>query len=275
MGWSVGSDWNWSWTQERWNKSIHMLSYYNDTGSAKSLNSCYLRLASGDSSFASGASGKSFAAQAYIYDSSGNQITSNTVTVTKVASATTDSSGNKYPTDSACSQYTFTFSSAPVLAAGSTTKIYFWFNGSGVLCARNRNSSSTYGGTVSAASHTLTLIGDEGVQSMSGAGTYTHGAGATVSVTCKPGYVLKSYYGTTADGSSNSTWTSAAGKKSDTDTWYMNANRTIYVYTTFQGCYVYTGGAWKKAVPYVYTGGAWKETVPYVYKDGAWKVGTG
>lgn len=129
--------------------------------------------------------------------------------------------------------------------------------------------------TMTYTNRTLTLIGDEGVQSVTGAGTYSHGATATVSVTCKPGYVLKSYYGTTADGSSTSTWTSAAGKKSDTDTWTMNASRTIYIYTTFQGCYVYASGAWKKAVPYVYTSGAWKEAVPYVYKDGAWKIGTG
>lgn len=271
MGWSIGSDWAWSWTQERWNKSVHMLSYYNDTGSDKSLNSCYLRLASGDSSFASGASGKSFSVQAFIYDSSGNQITSNAVTVTKVASATTDSGGNKYPTDSACQQYTFTFSSGPILAAGSTTKIYFWFNGSGVLCARNRGNASTYGGTVSAASHTLTFISDEGVESVSGAGTYTHGTEASSTVTCKPGYVLKSYYGTAYDGSTNSTWTDPAGKKSHTTSWVMNANRTIYIYTTFQGCYIYSEG-WKKAVPYIYTNGAWKEAAPYIYTNGAWKL---
>ena len=95
-----------------------------------------------------------------------------------------------------------------------------------------------YGGQVSAtldgtiAKRTLTMkAGDSGLAS--GAGTYTgnYGSQVNITTTAKNGYTLDRYYGTTYDGSGNNTWTGCRGKSTYTDTWILNANRNITVYT--------------------------------------------
>lgn len=116
------------------------------------------------------------------------------------------------------------------LASGET--YYLWLQTSNIAQLH-------YGGKVSAtlegtvATKTLTMkAGDSGLAS--GAGTYTGSYGTYISITttAKNGYTLDRYYGTTYDGSGNNTWTGCRGKSTYTDTWTLNANRTITVYTS-------------------------------------------
>ena len=78
---------------------------------------------------------------------------------------------------------------------------------------------------------TLTLEKDSNVSSFTGGGSYAHGAAASTTATAKTGYHLTKYTGTLYDGSGNSEWTGCAGLATHSDSWTMNANRTIKVHS--------------------------------------------
>lgn len=114
------------------------------------------------------------------------------------------------------------------LSSGGT--YYLWLQSSNPSTLHyDANVTMTLYGTV--AQRTLTMKGDSGVAS--GLGSYTGDAWSdkNITVTAKTNYRLKQYYGTTADGTSNKTWTGCDGLSSHTDTWSLGANRTITVST--------------------------------------------
>lgn len=92
--------------------------------------------------------------------------------------------------------------------------------------------SASFSYSITPSTHTLTLNTSTGVASFTGGGTYNHGAVANSTCKAATGYTLSNYQGTTADGSSTSTWTTSAGQTTHTTTWTMNANRTITAYAT-------------------------------------------
>lgn len=114
------------------------------------------------------------------------------------------------------------------LSSGGT--YYLWLQSSNPSTLHyDAKVTMTLDGTV--AQRTLTMKGDSGVAS--GLGSYTGDAWSdkNITVTAKTNYRLKQYYGTTADGTSNKTWTDCDGLSSHTDTWTLGANRTITVST--------------------------------------------
>ncbi len=127
-----------------------------------------------------------------------------------------------------------TYFTIPITVNNSLTSggtYYLWLQTSNIAQLHYGGQvSATLDGTVT--TKTLTMkAGDSGLAS--GAGTYTGNYGSSVSTTttAKSGYTLDRYYGTTYDGSGNSTWTECRGKSTYTDTWTLNANRNITVYT--------------------------------------------
>ena len=115
------------------------------------------------------------------------------------------------------------------LTSGGT--YYLWLQTSNIAQLHYEGQvSATLDGMI--AKKTLTMnAGDNGIAS--GTGTYTgnYGSQVNITTTAKNGYVLDRYYGTTYDGSGNNTWTGCRGKSTYTDTWALNANRNITVYT--------------------------------------------
>lgn len=114
------------------------------------------------------------------------------------------------------------------LSSGGT--YYLWLQSSNPSTLHyDAKVTMTLYGTVT--QRTLTMKGDSGVAS--GLGSYTGDAWSNkdITVTAKTNYRLKQYYGTTADGTSNNTWTGCDGLSSHTDTWTLGANRTITVST--------------------------------------------
>ena len=150
MGWSAGSDWNWTWnaTSKIQNGSLIMLSYYNDTGAPVLIQNCYLRLGTGDSSIDVG----SFKGNSITYyvtasgtGTDGVSRSSSELTINN----STDYDGNGIQTK------TFTFTSPIYCAAGGTVNISMYFRMPTtwrcVVTARQRTDSSTFGGSVSSA----------------------------------------------------------------------------------------------------------------------------
>ena len=86
--------------------------------------------------------------------------------------------------------------------------------------------------TVYRKKYTLTITGDDGVESVSGTGSFRYGSTASVSYKLKTGYKFVKSTGTTSDGNQNGSWTGLAGKEGTIqDTWNITCNRTIKVYT--------------------------------------------
>lgn len=128
--------------------------------------------------------------------------------------------GHKYVNLSVTTSYS--------LSSGGT--YYLWLQSSNPSTLHyDAKVTMTLYGTV--AQRTLTMKGDSGVAS--GLGIYTGDALSTIdiTVTAKTNYRLKQYYGTTADGTSNNTWTSCDGLSTDTEKWTLGANRTLTVST--------------------------------------------
>ena len=78
----------------------------------------------------------------------------------------------------------------------------------------------------------LTITGDEGVESITGSGSYPSGTTANATYIIKPGYHLKNISGTTYEGGTN-TWTDKEGKEGTVaDSWSIGAcNRTVKITT--------------------------------------------
>ena len=99
----------------------------------------------------------------------------------------------------------------------------------------SQNSNETASGSIIipakvVTSRTLTLNRGTGVATFTGAGTYNNGSIATTEATASMGYHLTTYYGTTYNGAGNDEWDDPNGLHTHTDTWTMNANRTITAY---------------------------------------------
>ena len=82
-------------------------------------------------------------------------------------------------------------------------------------------------------SYTLTITGDEGVEKITGSGTYTYGTTVPATYKIKTGYHLVKTTGTTYEGKNNGVWTGHANKEGTiNDTWNIGTcNRTIVVHT--------------------------------------------
>lgn len=85
---------------------------------------------------------------------------------------------------------------------------------------------------------------------------------------------------------SNQKWTTAktlwvwfcTSKSAHIEIWtYKSGNVPTPTYTTTTAILgivkIWTGSAWKDAIPYIYNGSAWKQAIPYVWNGSAWKQG--
>lgn len=151
MGWSAGSEWTWTWSAMAniQNGSRIMLSYYNDTGKPVLIQTCYLRLGTGDSSIDVGSfTGNSVPYYVTASATGTDGVTRSSQEVTVANSTTYGGSGIETKT--------FNFASPGVyVAAGSTVNISMYFRMPTtwrcVVTARQRNDSSTFGGSVTSA----------------------------------------------------------------------------------------------------------------------------
>lgn len=92
--------------------------------------------------------------------------------------------------------------------------------------------------------YTLTIIGDEGIQSISGNGTYNANTQAYVTYVVKPGYHIVNITGNKYDGTSGGYWDDMAGSEGTvTDDWTMSCNRTAKI-TTAKNTYTDTIEHW-------------------------------
>lgn len=82
-------------------------------------------------------------------------------------------------------------------------------------------------------SYTLTITGDEGVEKITGSGSYDYGSNVTATYKIKPGYHITNVTGTTYEGNNNGVWTNNQNKEGTvSDTWSIGTcNRTIVVHT--------------------------------------------
>ena len=86
--------------------------------------------------------------------------------------------------------------------------------------------------TVYRQKYALAITGDDGVDSISGTGSFRYGSTASVSYKVKTGYKFIKSTGTTSDGNQNGSWTGLAGKEGTIqDTWNITCNRNIKIYT--------------------------------------------
>ena len=86
--------------------------------------------------------------------------------------------------------------------------------------------------TVYRKKYLLYIEGDDGVNSISGTGTFRYGTNASVTYRLKPGYHFVKSTGTTSDGNQNGSWTGLAGKEGVIqDTWYITCYREIQLHT--------------------------------------------
>ena len=86
--------------------------------------------------------------------------------------------------------------------------------------------------TVYRQKYALAITGDDGVDSISGTGSFRYGSTVSVSYKVKTGYKFIKSTGTTSDGNQNGSWTGLAGKEGTIqDTWNITCNRNIKIYT--------------------------------------------
>ena len=86
--------------------------------------------------------------------------------------------------------------------------------------------------TVYRRKYLLYIDGDEGVDGISGTGTFRYGTNASVTYRLKPGYKLVKITGTTQEGKQDGVWTGLAGKEGVIqDTWYVTCYREIQLHT--------------------------------------------
>ena len=86
--------------------------------------------------------------------------------------------------------------------------------------------------TVYRRKYLLYIDGDEGVDGISGIGTFRYGTNASVTYRLKPGYRFVKSTGTASDGSQNVVWTGLAGKEGVIqDTWLVTCYREIHLHT--------------------------------------------
>lgn len=79
---------------------------------------------------------------------------------------------------------------------------------------------------------TLTLVaGDAGVKSFTGGGSKEYGSSASATATANTGYYLTKYTGHTSSGATGGEWLISDKPSTHTDTWLMNADRTITVHS--------------------------------------------
>lgn len=91
--------------------------------------------------------------------------------------------------------------------------------------------NTTFSATAKKKKFTFTITGDEGVESVTGSGTYEYNSSVTTIAIAKNGYKLVSYEDTKDDGSGTKIWTDCAGLKEHTTRWGITTNRTVVVTT--------------------------------------------
>ena len=101
-----------------------------------------------------------------------------------------------------------------------------------VSIAKGSTGNKTYTANWSINQYTLTITGDDGVESITGTGKYNYGATAIVTYKIKAGYHIVNTAGTTSTGSQG-TWTDRAGREGTvSDDWGIEAcDRNIKVNT--------------------------------------------
>ena len=146
MAWSVGGDWNFSYQQISGSWNGVLLKYKNTSSTPQLVTACKIGMATGNGTYSGvttvTGNGQPYNVYVKVTDSNGTSHTSNTITVSNKTSGS-----NNYTTQ----KKTFTFSGVYV-AAGATVSFRFYFtetaSGYPVIILRDRNTSSTYGGTV-------------------------------------------------------------------------------------------------------------------------------
>lgn len=117
---------------------------------------------------------------------------------------------------------------------GNIYYIYIWGKNSDTWRFRWYPPDNTFSGfavTYTIATYTLTLEKGEGVESFTGAGTYTWNTKASTTAKASTGYHLTYYEGTSQDGGDTLyTWTYCANQKEYTQSWGIRADRWIKVY---------------------------------------------
>ena len=235
MGWSTASGWEWSYNGQ-WNNSGQlvktMLSYKNTSSTPQMITSVYLQLAAGTGTYTDSTgtgqtatgNGTSYTAVASI-TVNGTTYKSNTLTITQVTN-----SGAYTP----ISTKTFTFDNPPVVAVNATVSVTFTFTRSTsqtIVIARKRTDSSTYGGTTSTATYTITYDMNGKAGTAPQATTKQHGTNCTLAgkATTTSSTTLGTYtvtWNNTTNGSSpaNSTESSTKKRTYTFDSWNTEAN---------------------------------------------------